>query len=109
MVLAAAGFLSANQKWLVLAAMVAHSLITNPHWQWDVVGQYLFSSRVVDGVVVTIVLTVLAMLIGVIGGIVIAVMRLSQNPIVSGIAIAALAARSASVDDTTGDAGCATP
>jgi polar amino acid transport system permease protein len=71
---------------LVVAAMVAHSLITNPKWQWDVVGQYLFSSRVLDGVVVTIELTVLAMLIGVLGGILIAVMRLSGNPIVSSIA-----------------------
>ncbi|AHI02052.1 amino acid ABC transporter permease [Kutzneria viridogrisea] len=71
---------------LVLAAMVVHSLLTNPAWQWSVVGDYLFSGRVLGGLLVTAELTVLAMLIGVVGGVLIAVMRLSNNPIVSGVA-----------------------
>ncbi|HEV3356446.1 MAG TPA: amino acid ABC transporter permease [Pseudonocardiaceae bacterium] len=71
---------------VVLAAMFVHGLVTNPAWKWDTVGQYLFSGQVLDGLLVTIELTLLAMVIGVVLGIVVAVMRLSTNPIVSGIA-----------------------
>lgn len=28
---------------LVLAAMMVHTLVANPRWKWDVVGEYLFS------------------------------------------------------------------
>jgi polar amino acid transport system permease protein len=71
---------------LVLAAMLVNSLVTNPAWRWDVVWEFLFSSRVLSGLWVTIELTALAMVIGVVLGIVIAIMRLSPNPIVSTIA-----------------------
>ncbi|MBB4906599.1 amino acid ABC transporter permease [Actinophytocola algeriensis] len=71
---------------LVLAAMLVNSLVTNPAWSWDVVWQFLFSDRVLKGLWVTIELTLLAMVIGVVLGIVVAVMRLSRNPIVSTIA-----------------------
>jgi polar amino acid transport system permease protein len=71
---------------LVLTAMLINSLVTNPAWRWDVVWQFLFSSRVLSGLWLTIELTALAMVIGVVLGIVVAVMRLSRNPIVSTIA-----------------------
>ncbi len=67
----------------VLAAMFVHSLFANPRWQWGVVQDYLFDHSVLVGIGRTLELTALAMLIGVIGGIVLAVMRLSANPIVS--------------------------
>ncbi len=70
----------------VLVAMFAKSLLTNDAFKWPVVGQYLFSVPVLRGLVNTLVLTVLAMLIGIVGGVVLAVMRLSPNPIVSGAA-----------------------
>jgi polar amino acid transport system permease protein len=71
---------------LVLAAMLVNSLVTNPAWRWDVVWEFLFSSRIMDGLWVTIELTVLSMIIGVVLGIIVAIMRLSPNPIVSTIA-----------------------
>jgi polar amino acid transport system permease protein len=71
---------------LVLIAMLVNSLVTNPAWRWDVVWDFLFSSRVLSGLWVTIELTLLAMVIGVVLGIIIAIMRLSPNPIVSTIA-----------------------
>ena len=52
---------------------------------WDVVGHYFFSTQVLHGLWLTIQLTVLAMVIGVVGGIVLAVMRLSPNPLLSGV------------------------
>jgi polar amino acid transport system permease protein len=75
----------------VAAALVAvillgliRSVATNPRFQWDVVGDYLFDSRVLDGLVVTLELTVLGMVIGIILGVILALMRLSSNPLLSG-------------------------
>jgi polar amino acid transport system permease protein len=68
----------------VLAAMFVHGLVTEKGYGWGVVGQYFFSRRVLDGLVLTIELTVIAMAIGIALGIVLAVMRLSPNPLVSG-------------------------
>jgi polar amino acid transport system permease protein len=67
----------------VLAAMLVHSLITNPGFGWATVGQYLFSAPILNGLANTLILTVLSMLIGIVGGIVVAVMRLSPNPVLS--------------------------
>lgn len=52
---------------------------------WVAVGHYLFSPFILRGVLVTIELTVLAMAIGVTLGLVLAVMRLSVNPVVSSV------------------------
>jgi polar amino acid transport system permease protein len=70
----------------VLVAMLVHSFLTNPNFQWDVVGQYLFSDPVLRGLRNTLILTVLSMAIGIVGGVLLAVMRLSPNPILSGAA-----------------------
>jgi len=71
---------------VVLAAMLIHSFLTNPNFQWDVVGQYLFSDPVLRGLRNTLILTVLAMAIGIVGGVLLAVMRLSPNPVLAGAA-----------------------
>jgi polar amino acid transport system permease protein len=68
----------------VIAVLLARSVITNPRFEWDVVGDYLFDSRVLRGVLTTLELTVIAMVIGILGGVLLAVMRLSPNPMVSG-------------------------
>ncbi len=67
----------------VLGAMLVSTLVTNPRYQWGIVGQYFFSDSIVDGLRRTIELTVLSMLAGLVLGIVLAVTRLSPNPIVS--------------------------
>ncbi len=69
---------------LVVGASIVRAVVTNPRFEWHVVGQYLFDSRILHGVLVTIELTVIAMVIGVALGIVLAVMRLSPNPLISG-------------------------
>jgi polar amino acid transport system permease protein len=71
---------------LVLAASAVRSIATNGHFEWHVVGSYLFDSRITHGVLVTIELTILSMAIGILLGILLAVMRLSPNPLVSGAA-----------------------
>ncbi len=70
----------------VLVAMLAHNLAANTRWQGWVINQYLFNTQVLHGVVATLWLTVVAMAVGVVGGVVLAVMRLSDNPIVSSAA-----------------------
>jgi len=69
---------------LVVAAAFANSAATNPRFGWGVVGHYFLSRRILDGLVVTLELTALAMAIGIVGGVVLAVMRLSPNPLVGG-------------------------
>ncbi|MEZ0067574.1 polar amino acid transport system permease protein [Streptacidiphilus sp. MAP12-20] len=69
----------------VLAAMFAHLLFTSSVLHWDVVGQIFTYPTVITGLGRTILLTVLAMVIGIFGGILLAVMRLSGNPVLSGV------------------------
>ncbi|MFE1862305.1 amino acid ABC transporter permease [Streptomyces anandii] len=52
---------------------------------WHAVPSYFFDDRIIKGVGKTLLLTVLSMLIGIVGGIVLAVMRLSKNPVTSSI------------------------
>ncbi|MFJ3822331.1 amino acid ABC transporter permease [Streptomyces nodosus] len=53
---------------------------------WHAVPDYFFDDRIMTGVGKTLLLTVLSMLIGIVGGIVLAIMRLSKNPVTSSIA-----------------------
>ena len=69
----------------VLAAMFLHAMLTNPQLHWDVVGQVFGYRTVIAGLQRTLLLTVLAMAIGIIGGILLAVMRLSRNPVLSAV------------------------
>jgi polar amino acid transport system permease protein len=71
---------------VVLVAMLIHSFLTNPNFGWDVVGRYLFSDPVLRGLRNTLILTVLSMAIGIGGGVLLAVMRLSPNPVLAGAA-----------------------
>ena len=70
----------------VLAAMLVNTVLTNDGFRWDVVGRYLFSPPVLNGLQNTLILTVLSMLIGIVGGIALAIMRLSPNPVLSSVA-----------------------
>jgi polar amino acid transport system permease protein len=69
---------------LLFAAAAIRSIVTAKGFQWHVVGQYLFDSRILHGMVATIYLTALCQAIGIVLGVIAAVMRLSPNPIVSG-------------------------
>lgn len=70
---------------LVLAAMFVHGLLTNPNYRWDVVGQYLFDARILHSVGWTLLLTVLAMLLGIVLAVTSAVMRMGTNPVLQGV------------------------
>ncbi len=70
----------------LLAAMLVHMLVTNPIFSWRFMVDNMFAPPVLRGAQTTLLMTVLAMLLGVALGIVIAVMRLSPNPMLSGAA-----------------------
>ncbi|GGB45954.1 ABC transporter permease [Flexivirga endophytica] len=66
---------------LVLAAMLVNTLITNPRFEWGVVGDYLGSSAILRGLVLTLWLTAAVMVSGYVLGIGLAALRLSDNAI----------------------------
>jgi polar amino acid transport system permease protein len=70
----------------VLAAMFVHMLVTNPVFQWSFMVDNMFTPAVLRGAQTSLVMTVLAMVVGVLLGILFAVMRLSPNPVLSGAA-----------------------
>ncbi len=67
----------------LLIAMLVHGLVTNGTFGWGTVGHYFFTSLVLSGVRLTIILTVVSMAAGIVIGIVVAVMRMSPNPLMS--------------------------
>jgi polar amino acid transport system permease protein len=70
----------------VLVAMFVHLLVTNKAFNWSFMVDEMFRPPIMEGLRGTIALTVLSMLIGVGLGVVIAIMRLSENPILRGVA-----------------------
>ncbi|MFF2850724.1 amino acid ABC transporter permease [Streptomyces sp. NPDC058001] len=53
---------------------------------WGAIPDYFFDDRILKGVWNTLLLTVISMVIGIAGGVLLAVMRLSKNPVTSSIA-----------------------
>jgi polar amino acid transport system permease protein len=69
-----------------LAVLLAYVLVTNPRFEWDVVARYFTAEAVLEGGLLTLQLTALAMIGGVVLGVVLAVMRLSGSRLLSGCA-----------------------
>lgn len=67
-----------------LAAAFLNLLVFNANMHWDVVGAYLFDGEILAGLGRTLLLTLLAMVIGLAVGMLLAVMRLSNNPVFRG-------------------------
>ena len=79
-------------RWLRLGAVVAafvwvvYQILTNPGFQWSIVGEYMLEASVLRGVLMTLELTALVMIIGVLVGILVALMRLSGDPVLGFVA-----------------------
>ncbi|MEO3824917.1 amino acid ABC transporter permease [Actinomadura sp. B10D3] len=71
---------------LVLVAMFINFLLTSDALEWSEQWKYLYSDPVLKGVRNTVWLTLAAMVGGIVLGIVLALMRLSANPLLSGAA-----------------------
>jgi polar amino acid transport system permease protein len=70
----------------VLGAMLVHTIVTNPRFNWSEQAKYAFSDQILQGLWTTIWLTIASMAIGIIGGVILAVMRLSPNRVLSSAA-----------------------
>ncbi|WP_412162661.1 amino acid ABC transporter permease [Curtobacterium flaccumfaciens] len=71
---------------LVVLLNFVETLFTNEQWGWPAVGKWLFSPAVLTGLQLTLTATALSAVISFAGGVVVAIARLSQNPVLSGLA-----------------------
>jgi polar amino acid transport system permease protein len=76
-------------RWIACAAVCvlivwfAYIVMTNGNFQWPLVWKYLFSPEIIQGVLLTIQLTISCMCIGIVLGVVVALMRLSENKLLA--------------------------
>jgi polar amino acid transport system permease protein len=68
---------------LVLLAQFVHGLVTNPGWDWETFFGYFLEQSVVEALGLTLLLTLGGAVLGFLGGIPLAAMRLSPNPVLS--------------------------
>jgi polar amino acid transport system permease protein len=66
---------------LIVAVLFVYGAATNKNFDWSTYRQYLFDRRLSTGAWNTLQLTIWAMVIGIVLGVVVAVMRLSPNPV----------------------------
>ena len=71
---------------LVLLALLINAF-AHGKIEWRFVGQFFTAKAILTGLGNTIVMSILAMALGVIFGVIVAVMRMSSNPVLSGVAI----------------------
>ncbi|MFH8580786.1 amino acid ABC transporter permease [Streptomyces zaomyceticus] len=70
---------------LVLIGLGLVSVVRNKAFQWDVVAQYFTSASVLRGLVLTLWLTAVVMALGFLLGTLLAVLRLSSNPVLRAV------------------------
>lgn len=68
---------------LLVAASLGYSVLTNDNFEWPVVREYLFNHEIMKGLGTTLLLTAVAMTLGIILGIVLAACRMSENRVLS--------------------------
>ena len=79
-------------RWVMAGLLVlcfvwlAASLWNNQNVDHATIAHYMFSSRILHGALLTVVLTALAMVLSTVLGVVLALMRLSSNPVLSALA-----------------------
>ncbi|RFU82629.1 amino acid ABC transporter permease [Streptomyces triticagri] len=61
----------------VVLVLAFRFVVLNPHWDWPTIGSWLFSRRVVSGLLNTILITVVSTAAGLVLGLVVAALRLS--------------------------------
>jgi polar amino acid transport system permease protein len=71
-----------------VAVLVSLSVMTNPNFHWEIVGQYLTAPILLEGAWMTLVLTAVSIVFGVLFGAVFAVMLRSPSGVLSKLALA---------------------
>jgi polar amino acid transport system permease protein len=70
---------------LVLLAQIGHGLVTNPFYQWDRFQYWFLRPTILDGLLITLEVTVYSAVLGLLGGIVLALGRLSRSPVLRAV------------------------
>ncbi len=70
---------------LVVVAQFLHGLITNPFYQWSRFEYWFFRPVIIEGLLVTLKVAAYSAVLGLLGGIVLAVGRSSKNPLLNAI------------------------
>ncbi|MBO1266653.1 amino acid ABC transporter permease [Arthrobacter sp. PO-11] len=79
-------------RWVVAAALflgiavLVVSLWTNPNIHHGTISKYLFNPKIVNGVGLSLLITVVAMVVSTVLGVLLAVMRLAKNPVMNAFA-----------------------
>ncbi|MCZ4123404.1 amino acid ABC transporter permease [Streptomyces sp. H39-S7] len=66
---------------LVLVAQIVHGLASNPFYQWDRFQYWFVRPVILDGLLITLQVAFYSALLGLLGGIVLALARLSRSPV----------------------------
>ncbi|MCS5723636.1 amino acid ABC transporter permease [Herbiconiux sp. CPCC 203407] len=76
-------------RWVIAAIVVilllnaGQTLFTNPSWEWAKVPEWFFSPAILKGLQLTLLATAISAVVSFVGGIVVALGRLSGNPVLS--------------------------
>jgi polar amino acid transport system permease protein len=70
---------------LVVVAQLIHGLATNPGWDWGTFAGYFLETSVLHALLLTLELTFAGAVLGFLGGLVLAPMRLSRNPVLRAV------------------------
>ncbi|ODU01254.1 MAG: polar amino acid ABC transporter permease [Pseudonocardia sp. SCN 72-86] len=66
---------------LVVSAQIVHGLVTNPFFQWDRFAYWFVRPVILDALLITLKVTALSAVFGLLGGVVLALCRLSRSPV----------------------------
>lgn len=70
---------------LVLVAQIGHGLATNPFYQWDRFAYWFVRPVILDGLLITLEVTAYSAVLGLLGGIALALARLSGSPVLRAV------------------------
>ncbi|MCX5094409.1 amino acid ABC transporter permease [Streptomyces sp. NBC_00365] len=70
---------------LVVIAQIVHGLATNPFFQWDRFQYWFLRPTILDGLLITLEVTVYSAALGLLGGILLALARLSRSPVLRAV------------------------
>ncbi|GGW58779.1 putative amino acid ABC transporter, permease protein [Streptomyces lucensis JCM 4490] len=70
---------------LIVVAQFVHGLVTNPFYQWDRWSYWFLRPTILDGLLITLQVTVYSAVLGLAGGVVLALARLSKSPVLRAV------------------------
>ncbi|MFF2364366.1 amino acid ABC transporter permease [Streptomyces sp. NPDC058122] len=70
---------------LVLVAQIAHGLVTNPFYQWDRFQYWFLRPTILDGLLITLEVAFYSAILGLLGGVLLALARLSRSPVLRAV------------------------